>query len=622
MLISLIKQLLAKIEQLQLIMIAVSTEASRHPIREKEKEYTQLYKDIIDLIEFIEEEGVLIENPNSFKSLSTWRDRWYSLSGYASKTGYIHDLYASVFEQIDIILCQHYVKDKSQQELVDEWQISRFKDLKAKIKELQLTMLSVATQGEPVYLIKSEEEGYSQLYREITLQINILREIGVTAPNPNNFRSLWQWYNYWLSELDNSKAVREEYIDNLYESVLKPIDRALKQYPKKLTSTQEFIQYLQRRFNQTTSPSLTPVLRNSVQISTSKVDNNLEQQTSEPVRNSLSIGLTQSVENSLFTSANYTSTWIDEDVMNPEVFLEQDDVVHLEDSLEKLFSIKFDNPTNRRSLFTTSGIDDSFMRNINLNGNPVEVTNIVVGKFKDYKVYNQRLDYHPMVKLLQYLLKRKKSYELEDQDIELFTKLTERGQENFQALTTRNAVCRIESPIGNAIGTGVILKNNFLLTCNHIFSKSQVQKAWVRFGYKAGNYELTKDVFELDFIDKNSVFDYALLKIKEQAQQSKTISVNENSILDSSQEIRIIHHPQGNPVIISDLGQITQVGEDYIDHNVKTDDGSSGAPIFNRQWELIAIHQGNPGIGRTVTPGSTGGIPIRAIWNQISPHLS
>ncbi|MEH1926704.1 trypsin-like peptidase domain-containing protein [Nostoc sp.] len=79
----------------------------------------------------------------------------------------------------------------------------------------------------------------------------------------------------------------------------------------------------------------------------------------------------------------------------------------------------------------------------------------------------------------------------------------------------------------------------------------------------------------------------------------------------------MIHHPQGKPVIISDFGQITQVGEDYIDHNVKTDDGSSGAPIFNRQWELIAIHQGNPGIGRSVSPGSTGGIPIRAIWTQI-----
>jgi|GEM_PF-1012363 len=622
MVIALIEELLAKVQQLQLIMIAVSTDASRNPIKEKEKEYTQLYKDIVDLMELLQEEGVLIENPNPFKSLSNWRDRWSSLTGFASKGGYIHDLYETFFNQIDVILCQHYVKDKSQQELVEEWQISRFEEFKTKIEKLQKIMISVATQGESVSLIKYEEEGYRKLYQEITLQISILRQIGIAATNPNQFRSLWQWYNYWSFKLDKSYAVREEYVNNLYDSVLKAIDRALKQYPKKLTSAQEVIQYLQRRFNQTTFPSITPVLRNSVQISTSKVDNNLDQKILEPFCNSLSIGLTQAFENSLFASANSTSTWIDENVMNPEIFLEQDDVVHLEDSLEKLFTIKIDNASNRKSVFSTSGVEYSFIKNIIFNSNPVEFTNAVVAKFRDYKLSNQRIDYHPMIKLLQYLLKRKESYELEDQDIELFTKLTEIGQENFKALKARSTVCRIESPIGNAIGTGVILKNNLLLTCNHIFSKSQVQKAWVRFGYKAGNYESAKDVSELDFIDKNSGFDYALLKIKEQPQQSKTISINENSILDSGQQIRIIHHPQGKPVVISDLGQIMQVGEAYIDHNLKTDDGSSGAPIFNLQWELIAIHQGKVGIGRNFQPGTTGGIPIRAIWNQISSHLS
>ncbi|MEH2392177.1 MAG: serine protease [Nostoc sp.] len=298
-------------------MIAVSTGELK--IHQKEKEYTLLSKNIADLMESLEEEGVYIENPNKFKSLSDWRDRWSSLErGYASKAGYIHDLYTTSFNQIDIVLCQRYVKGKSHQQLVEEWQISQFENLITKIKKLKGIMISVAIQGESVYLIKSEEENYRKLYR---------------------------------------------------------------------------------------------------------------------------------------------------------------------------------------------------------------------------------------------------------------------------------------------------------------FSKSQVQKAWVRFGYKNGSYESEKDILKLDFISNSSHLDYAFLKINAQTQQ-KSIFINETYILDSGQDIRIIHHPQGNPVIISDLGQITQVGEDYIDHNLKTDNGSSGAPIFNRQWELIAIHQGNPGIGRTVTPGSTGGIPIRTIWNQISPHLA
>ncbi|MEH2167120.1 MAG: trypsin-like peptidase domain-containing protein [Nostoc sp.] len=627
MVVALIEELLTKVQQLQLIMIAVSTGELK--IHEKEKQYTLLYKNIADLMESLEEEGVYIENPNNFKSLSDWRDRWSSLkSGYASKAGYIHDLYTSVFNQIDIISCQHYIKDKSQEELVDEWQISRFEYLIAKIKQLKLTMLSVATQGQPVELVKSEDEGYKKLYWEVRLQISILREIGINTPNSNQFQSLWQWYNYWSFELDNSKAVREEYIDNLYETLLKTIEKALKKHYLQKTSLEEFLQDLKRRFNQTTytqvttdSIILTPILSKNVQTYNLKLDDIFQQQTSKPVADSFSVPATQTVDNSLFATESYSSIWTNEKFMNPEIFLEQNDVVCLEESLEKFFATRFDNASSWRSVFSSSGVEESFIRPLIFISNPVEFSNRVVAKFKDYKVSNQLVYHHPMVKFLQYLLNRKGSYELEDQDIELFSKLAERGQENFNALKARNTICRIESPKGTGIGTGVLVGKNLLLTCNHIFSKTQVRQAWVRFSYNTDSHQLDKDLFELDmtFVSSDNRPDYALVKIKDNRQQQ--IAICSNETLDSGQDVRIIHHPQGNPVIISDLGQITQVGEDYIDHNLKTDDGSSGAPIFNRQWELIAIHQGNPGLGRTVTPGLTGGIPIRAIWNQISPHL-
>ncbi|WP_373525321.1 trypsin-like peptidase domain-containing protein [Nostoc sp.] len=405
----------------------------------------------------------------------------------------------------------------------------------------------------------------------------------------------------------------------------------MKKHRIQKNSLEEFIQDLKRRFNQVnytqtiTDPIIiTPILSNNVQTYNLQLDEIVQQQTSELVADSFSVPATQAFDNSLFATENYSLSWTNENVMNPEIFLEQNDVVCLEESLEKFFATRFENASSWRSVFSSSGVEDSFIRPLNFISNPVEFSNRVVAKFKDYKVSNQRLDDHPMVKLLQYLLNRKGSYELEDQDVDLFTKLVERGRENFSALKARNTVCRIESPKGMGIGTGVLVGKNLLLTCNHIFSKTQVRQAWVRFNYNADSRQLDNDLFELDmtFVSYHNRPDYALVKIKDNPQQQKAVFINETSILDSDQDVRIIHHPQGNPVIISDFGQITQVGEDYINYNVKTDDGSSGAPIFNRQWELIAIHQGNPGIGRSVTPGSTGGIPIRAIWTQISPHLS
>ncbi|MEH2336468.1 hypothetical protein [Nostoc sp.] len=316
-------------------MIAVSTGELK--IHEKEKEYTLLYKNIADLMESIEEEGVYIENPNNFKSLSDWRDRWSSLErGYASKAGYIHDLYTTFFNQIDIVLCQHYVKGKSHQQLVEEWQISQFEHLIVEIKKLKGIMISVAIQGETVYLIKSEEENYIKLYREITLQISILREIGILVPHPNNFRSLWQWYKYWSFKLDKLYAVREEYIDNLYETVLKHIERALKKHRTQKTSVEEFLQDLKRRFNQVTytqaitdSTILTPILSNNVQTSNVKLNEIFQQKTSESIADSFSLAPTKTVDNLLFATENYGLSWTKENFMNPEIFLEQRDVTPL-----------------------------------------------------------------------------------------------------------------------------------------------------------------------------------------------------------------------------------------------------------------------------------------------------
>ncbi|AFY30833.1 trypsin-like peptidase domain-containing protein [Calothrix sp. PCC 7507] len=626
MIIAKIEELLTKIQQLQSIMIAVSTDSYHNPIREKEKLYTKLYREIVDIIEFLAEEGVLIENHNPCKSLSDWRDRWSTLErGLASKGGYVHDLYNTTFQQIDNVLFQHNIIGKSQQQLVDEWQISQFENLIAKIKKLKGIMISVAIQGRTDDLIKAEDEDYRQLYRELTLQISTLQKIGIPVTHPNNFRSLWQWYNHWSFNLDKSYDVRERYIDDLYEKIIKPIERSLNKYQDNSISTEEFLQDLQRRFHQKISvkPSNSSVPSKKVSSRLEEPDSNLEiyhqPEALEQIFNPLSIGVSQAVNDPFLPNLNLT--WTYDNAMNPEIFLEQQDVTPLIMALN-LFALKVNVASDRQNFLENAGVDLAFLSRLKFDTQPGTFAQSLVSAFKSYQISHKSFNSHPLVNVLKHLCELASLYGLKDQDIELFTRLVEKGQENFRALAVRNTVGRIESPIGNAIGTGVLITKNLLLTSNHIFSKSQVQKAWVRFGYTDASYISEKNIFVLDLITHNSRLDYALCEIKNQTQQqAQAIYSNGNSLLNSGQKIRIIHHPQGNPVIISDLGEIVQVGEDYIDHNLKTDNGSSGAPIFNCQWELIAIHQGNPGIGRTVTPGSTAGIPIRAIWNQISPHL-
>jgi S1-C subfamily serine protease len=609
-----IEELLENIQELQSILIGVAT--GEYRIQEKDEEYKQLSQEISSQIEDFQYEGLQIENPNNFQSLWDWHKYYKSkLRKSALRAGYIHNLYQDICSQLDLVLYTNYIESASPEILNKVLEPAKIQELKSKIEQLQSLMIDVATQSDVTSLIQKKEQEYSKLYQEVGLHIAIIQNKGIAVSNPNDFRSLWQWNSFYFDEY--ASYARKEYINNLYLDFLKPFDRALKKYSNKPNANQEFIQYIKSRLKPVNNILPTkPVI--AVNSSSNLQENNIGENQSfveefEQIPNTNYLTL---------ETDDYSFNWTFENCMNPERFLEQEDIFTLESSLEKVFS-SIDTTSSLKSIFTTSGIKNPFINKINFNSNIVEITNIVVAKFRDFKISDRQLDYHPLINLLQYLLKRQESYELEDEDIELFNRLVEKGEQNFKALKARKSIVRIESPIGNAIGTGVLIANNLLLTCYHIFTKTQVKQAWARFDYKSENNNSDRNLFELDtnFIINRNQPDFALLKIKSQVQR-KSISINENSILDSGEEIRIIHHPQGKPLLISNLGEIIQVGEDYIDHNLQTDDGSSGAPIFNNQWELIAIHQGNVGISRDFEPNTTAGIPIRSIWNQISPHLN
>ncbi|WP_414565598.1 MULTISPECIES: trypsin-like peptidase domain-containing protein [unclassified Anabaena] len=621
-----LEELLTNIQKLQSVMIGVATNQQEYRIQDYEEEYKELYGEIVSQIEDFQSEGLSIENPNNFHSLWDWSKHWKAnLSTLAWRGAYIHNLYQNIYHQINVIVCKNYIKLTSLEMLDHEIEPSPIEELKVKIKTIQSMMIEVASEGNAISLIQYYEENYNQIYRKIYFKIEILKARGISVCNPNQFWSLWQWYSFYSEQLENVISVRQEYIDNLYVNVLKPIERALKQHRKKTSSIQEFTQDLQRRFNQPNAiqpincTEISTNFRKTVETFSQSIDTCLQEQGSKQILNTFSVAPTQSEDNVLLEIVNNTSIWRDENIMNPEIFLDDQDVIPLIKAVNS-FALKFNGASDRQDVLENSGIDTAFLSSLKCDEQPNKFAQALVSRFKTYQISKNQFNYHPLVNLLKHLSNLTPIYGFSDPEVELFMRLVEKGQENFKALAARNAVARIESPIGNAIGTGLLIKNNFLLTCNHIFTKSQITKVWVRLGYKASNYESEKDVLEVEIIKINSRFDYALLKINTPTQH-KAISINEISILDSGQEIRIIHHPQGNPVVISGLGQIMQVGDDYIDHNVKTDHGSSGAPILNRQWELIAIHQGNPGIGRAVTPGSTGGIPIRAIWNEISTYL-
>ena len=297
--------------------------------------------------------------------------------------------------------------------------------------------------------------------------------------------------------------------------------------------------------------------------------------------------------------------------MNPEIFITQSEIRHLSKTLLK-FATRVQ-PNERQDVLSL--IDPDFLVGLNFNATPISFANSLLAKFKEYKVSTQTLT-HPMVEFFDFLLDTDATqYGFEDQDISLCHQLVKRGKENLDILRTRHAVCRIESPKNNGIGTGTLVGEDLLLTCRHVILN--ISEAWVRFNYyHQDSYALEDYYFKLDLtpVSTYGQLDYALLRILGKPQQQILTPVHTQ--LSAEQTIHIIHHPLGQSMQV-DNGHIQQVGSDYIDHDIKTKEGSSGAPIFNEHWEYVAIHRGHPGIGRDIPLDTMEGIPVHAFLDKL-----
>jgi hypothetical protein len=312
---------------------------------------------------------------------------------------------------------------------------------------------------------------------------------------------------------------------------------------------------------------------------------------------------------------------------NPDIFLTQEDIPPLIQALSTLV-LEVDGAQDRKNMLINAGISISSLCKLTFGENAQLFANTLVAHFREYRVSAYRPAYHPLVSLLEYLLQ---TYSLEDQDSNLFTQLVKHGRDNFEMLTARSAVGRIESPVGTAIGTGVMVDRQLLLTCRHVFEqnlKEDQGQAWVRFGYKVGMYGVEKgELFELDVksivynaLQSDHELDYALVNIISKPTYRPARLYN--GIPSLTQPIRVIHHSRGEPVQISEIGQIVQVDQDFIKHTAEVDHGSSGAPIFDLQWRVIAIERGTLSLSRPSSPGVTEGIPLFCIWDRIKPYAT
>ncbi|MDO5095425.1 MAG: DNA/RNA non-specific endonuclease [Peptostreptococcaceae bacterium] len=175
-------------------------------------------------------------------------------------------------------------------------------------------------------------------------------------------------------------------------------------------------------------------------------------------------------------------------------------------------------------------------------------------------------------------------------------------------LRVSEAVCRISirNSKGNIVGygTGFLLSDDVLMTNNHVIENESVALNCIaEFNYQDDENFMPCPTyhFRLDpetlFIT-NEELDYTLVAVAKNTSGGKNLSdfgfiplkEQAGKILEG-EYVSIVQHPNGGPKSVTlRENQVSNMLDNFIHYLTDTEPGSSGSPVFNDQWILVALH--------------------------------
>jgi len=165
-------------------------------------------------------------------------------------------------------------------------------------------------------------------------------------------------------------------------------------------------------------------------------------------------------------------------------------------------------------------------------------------------------------------------------------------------MKTKRSVARVEVPMTDDIGTGFLVSNSLLMTNNHVIEcRESMETVKIQFNYEIDQSmnKLPVDIYTLDknLFYTNPDLDYTIVKLNgNPGEKWSFITLINNSIPKKGNKTSIIHHPAGDYKSVSLLdGKVEDIKQNgFIKYSSDTLTGSSGAPVFDTSWNLIALH--------------------------------
>jgi endonuclease G, mitochondrial len=177
------------------------------------------------------------------------------------------------------------------------------------------------------------------------------------------------------------------------------------------------------------------------------------------------------------------------------------------------------------------------------------------------------------------------------------------------ALAVSRFVGRIQirtSPgVTDGYGTGFMVSPRLLLTNNHVLSsEAEAVHSEVEFDYQNDRFGrllpvVTYRLLPGTFFLTSRELDFTLVAVSETSSQgniqlkrygwSRLIASQGKALLGDA--LNIVQHPKGGiKQIVLRSNQLIDLFDNYAHYKTDTEPGSSGSPVYNDQWEIVALH--------------------------------
>ncbi|MBR9919338.1 MAG: trypsin-like peptidase domain-containing protein [Bacteroidetes bacterium] len=167
-----------------------------------------------------------------------------------------------------------------------------------------------------------------------------------------------------------------------------------------------------------------------------------------------------------------------------------------------------------------------------------------------------------------------------------------------RGMMAAKSVCKIKLADGST-GTGFMLKNNLLLTNYHVLEDADIAtyaKAIFHFEEDMEGNVNSKS-YSLDpasFFENDSELDFALVKVKEQEgapplSDYGCLNIEINRFPEPEDYVSIIQHPAGETKKLA-FDRVDNTEGFLMRYKADTLKGSSGSPVFDANWNVVALH--------------------------------